>query len=238
MNRKNLLLGVFLVLWICACAGGGFDSVKKTRQLQPGMSYQEVVALLGEPETTQFKNGKWIATFWLHQQWKGNVPYELVFDPKTKTLISWAENEQKYTQNQKRLEKTFAPLLNQGASGSPGPNDAALMQKFAGYYYSFSSAGVGYSGGTERKLMLCPDGRYYDSAESGYSGGAGTSGAWGTASQGSGGGRWSIQGNMNNGTITFSNSKGTNQVQYKRCASDCVYFGSVKFAYAGPPNCQ
>ncbi len=234
---------IFLALCCCvaflgACARGGLDSAKKTSQLRPQMTYDQVVALLGEPESTELRNGKLVALYWLHEMWKGNIPYDLTFDARSKRLISWKKNEEKLAEEQAYWASlaSIIPGGNEGGAGgggAAGPNDAGLMQQFAGYYYSFSSSGLGYTGGTERKLMLCPDGRYFDSAESGYSGSG-----WGSASQGSGGGRWSIQGDMNGGTITFTNKNGSEQVKFSRCGSDCVYFGSIKFAYAGPPQCN
>ena len=91
----------------------------------------------------------------------------------------------------------------QGASAaSAGPTDQALAQWIAGEYYS-------YVGSTERKLMLCPGGVFYDSRESSYSGSSTDSlgnqtSAFGAASQGSGNGNWAIQGDKQSGTITFS----------------------------------
>ena len=131
-----------------------------------------------------------------------------------------------------------AGLGGTGGGSVPSSSGGSLMRQMAGVYYSFSSAGVGYSGGTERKVTLCPNGTYYTATESGYSGGAGTAGAWGTASQGGGRGTWRIEGNLQQGTIVTVDSGGkATTYRYQRCGSDCVYFGNNKFAYAGPANC-
>jgi hypothetical protein len=53
------------------------------------------------------------------------------------------------------------------------------MAQMSATYYSFTSSGGGHSGGTERRVVLCPDGRYYSGSESGYSSGAGTGGCTG-----------------------------------------------------------
>ena len=65
----------------------------------------------------------------------------------------------------------------QAGAPSAGPSDPALMQGMAGEYYS-------YTGSTERKLMLCLNGTFFDSRESSYSGSFGTNrGGWGAATR-------------------------------------------------------
>jgi len=245
MYIRRLLLVIQIVAALsvagCATSGGGLGSAEKTGQLRPGMTNEDVVDLLGEPKSSQMVEGKWIVRWSLHQMWKGWVPYDLEFDPKTKTLLAWAANEEDYRKSQEVMGK-LATALSAGSGGrapAAGPNDPELMRKMAGSYYSFSSAGLSYSGGTERKVVLCPSGRYYDSSESSYSNDAGTSDAWGAASQGSGGGTWRIQGDLQQGTITMIDSRGNaTSYQYSRCGEDCIYFGQVKFAYAGPADCR
>ncbi|MBN2373743.1 hypothetical protein JXL19_08150 [bacterium] len=226
---------IFLVFGLIAgCASGGFDSAMKTSQLRQGMSYQEVVQLLGEPKTSEMKKGAFVATFWLHEMWKGNVPYDLVFEPKKRTLESWSENKDKYEENQNFLSQLAGSLSQgsqetqgtQGAQGSQGnqgsqgatpagPNDSNLQKQIAGVWW-------GYSGSTERKIGLCPDGSYMDYTESGYSGKStnqygDTTMAWGTANQGSRSGRWTITGTTQSGTIyvNFSNG-GSTTIQYRQ----------------------
>ena len=243
---------VFPVLWIvsfclCGCGGAlGLDSAQKTNQLRPGMTYQEVVGMLGEPESSQNVQGKWVVRWSLHEYWKGWIPYDMEFDAKKKTLIAWSANEQEYQRRQQQQAQQWEQQVGAASSGgaggaaaATGPSDPQLMQQMAGNYYSFSSAGVGYSGGTERKVTLCPDGTYYSATESGYSGGAGTAGAWGAASQGGVRGTWRIQGNLQQGTMVTVDSSGkATTYRYERCGSDCVYFGNNKFAYAGPASCR
>jgi hypothetical protein len=129
-----------------------------------------------------------------------------------------------------------------GTRGAGTPSDSGnqqLMRQMAAAYYSFSSAGPSSSGGTERRVVLCPNGTYYSGSESGYSGGAGTSGAWGSASQRSGGGTWRVQGNINQGVVTMIDSSGNpTEYRYERCGGDCIYFGNNKFAVEGPANCR
>ena len=103
------------------------NSVQLTNQLQPGMTYDEVVAILGSPKSSKTINGDWIVRWNLQEMWKGYVPYDFVFSTRDKTL----------------------------------------MQSFAGYYYNYSAVGGGQTGGTERKVMLCPNGRYQKNSESG-----------------------------------------------------------------------
>lgn len=227
------------------------NSVEKTAELRPGMPYDEVVELLGKPKSSQMTDEAWLVRWNLQEMWKGYVPYDMAFDPSSQELLFWSANEEEFQRKQEQL-KVIAEAVEQsaasgggsGGSGSgggasaTGPNDPELMKVFAGKYYSFSAVGGGATGGTEQSVMLCADGTYRKSSESGYSGGAGTSGAWGSASQGGGRGTWRIIGNMNEGTLTTVDSDG-NATEYKfsRCALDCVYFGNTKFAYAGSPDC-
>jgi len=126
-----------------------------------------------------------------------------------------------------------------GAPGEPpGPSDQNLMQSFAAEYYHFS-------GSTERKVMFCPDGAFFDSYESGYSGRGFDSGgnqtmAWGQASEGKGAGQWSIQGNTQSGTITLVYKSGKRVVwNYKagREKGDYYMNGTI-YARSGPARCK
>ncbi len=126
-----------------------------------------------------------------------------------------------------------------GTQAQPvGPNDPNLMQAMAGEYYHFS-------GSTERKVMLCPDGRYFGAAESSYSGssrdslGNQTSG-FGAASQSRSGGRWTIQGTQTQGTIVMSGNDGSrSQVRYQSTGErGCFTFNGNTFCVSGPARCQ
>ena len=92
------------ILFLTACGNSNLalNSAKKTNQLQPGMTYEEVVAILGKPKSSRFENNLWINRWVLQEQWVGYVPYDMVFDPQTKTLISWSRNEKDF---QKKQEK-------------------------------------------------------------------------------------------------------------------------------------
>ena len=124
------------------------------------------------------------------------------------------------------------------AIGPSGSSNQPLMRQMAGVYYSFSSAGLSYSGGTERRVVLCPNGTYSSGSESSYSAGAGTSGAWGAAGQRGDRGTWRVQGNINEGILTTIDSSGKpTEYRYRRCGGDCIYIGNTKFAVSTPVNC-
>lgn len=222
----------FLLFFLTNCVSGGFDSAKKTNQLRPGMHYDEVVKLLGPPESSQVVKGKWIVRWELHQSWKGNVPYNFDFNSKTKRLISWKEDEKGYQENQKTLAALAAAigLSGGGAGGDPGPNNPQIMQAIAGRWFSFSGGGT-ISGGTSRNLLLCANGTYTWGTESGYSTNAGS-----YASQSNMDGRWAVQGNRQQGTITLAPSNGeTEEYEYKVCETDkdgCLYIGGYKYGWA------
>ena len=163
-----------------------------------------------------------------------------------------ANNKPDYSKIKQLLftKKDGMTLGQQGAQAIPGEQGrqpqapppgagSQLMQQMAAVYYSFSSAGLSYSGGTERRVTLCPDGTYYSGSESSYSAGAGTAGAWGTASQQADRGTWRVQGNINQGLLTTIDSSGKpTEYRYQRCGGDCIYFGNTKFAVKGPANCS
>ncbi len=138
---------------------------------------------------------------------------------------------------QKDFVAMAAKDLNKQLNGDAGPTDPALTKWIAGNYYS-------YSGSTERRLMLCPNGVFYDSHESSFSGNSSDSlgnqtSAFGTANQGQGSGRWAIQGNRQQGTITFGyKGKQARKVQYHAIGDNCFIIGGVKYCYKGPPRCN
>jgi len=227
MKHKNILILLVLTTFLVACATGGFDSAKKTSQLDRGMSYKEVVSLLGEPQSSSMKDGKLLATFALHQSWKGNVVYDMTFNANSRLLEEWSENEEQYLQNQMQLGQITSAISSPSNTGSgdvsapAGPNDAVLQKQIAGTWW-------GYSGSTERKLGLCADGRYRDYTEASYSGRSSDSGgnetmAWGSGSQGSNTGNWTINGDTQSGTISVTYSGGRSS--------------SIRYRQVGEPGC-
>ena len=223
------------------------NSIQLTNQLRPGMTYGEVESILGKPKSTRMTGENLVARWNLQEMWRGYIPYDMVFDPKDQTLISWGENSKAFEQNQAQLKAVADEVTRQtsqnvpggagSGSGTPAPdfqNDAALMKYFAGAYYSFSAVGGGQTGGTERKISLCSDGRYSANSESGYSGDG-----WGSASQGGGGGTWRITGSKASGTIVTTDRNGRSTTyKFEVCGDGCIYFGNSKFAYAGAPECR
>ena len=235
MQRSTLILVLSLAAFLAGCATGGFDSAQKTQQLQRGMHYDEVVAMLGEPQATAMSGNQLLARFGLHQSWKGNVFYDLSFDAGSRTLQSWSENKMAYAKDQAQLGQLAKVLEQAGGSGQggeattpSGPNDARLQQQIAGTWW-------GYAGSTERKLGLCADGRYRDYTESGYSGSSHDSGgnqtmAWGSASQRGGAGRWIINGNTQGGTISVNYAGGGSaQIRFRQVGEPgCLDFNGAK----------
>lgn len=223
------------------------NSVQLTNQLRPGMTYEEVENILGTPNSTRSEDGKWIARWNLQEMWRGYIPYDMVFDPEKMTLISWGENTEAFEQQQLKLKELVDEITRQaetqqnevtgGYTDPQAPdfeNNPELMRYFAGSYYSFSAVGGGQTGGTERTVSLCPDGKYFSNTESGYSGDG-----WGTASQGGASGTWRITGTKTSGTIVTTDRSGRSTTyRYEVCGDGCIYFGNNKFAYAGAPQCR
>ena len=142
-----------------------------------------------------------------------------------------------YTAAYPRAVQSIAASV-QFAPAQAGGGD--LMQWIAGKYWTYSSSG-GYS--SERTVHLCPDGRYFDSAESSASGSfdnRASGSDWGTASQSQGSARWKIRGTKQQGVITIMYLDGTSQeVAYQATGEQGVFLiEGKKYAYAGPPNCN
>lgn len=115
-----------------------------------------------------------------------------------------------------------------------------MMQWISGTYYSFTGAGIA-TGGTERRLILCPSGDFRFISESGYSGEAGSEGAWGTASQSGDYGRWRIEGNEQRFTIDLSFSNGRSATIIYRAdqmEKGCFYMNQIQFCFEAKANCE
>lgn len=141
-------------------------------------------------------------------------------------------------------EKVLGALNAGGGSGAavtpgaaPGPNDQGLMASFSGHFW-------GYSGSTEVNLTLCPNGLFAEQSEFSASGRMSDStgvqtGAWGTASQSGLRGNWSIQGDLQQGTIVLAYANGKRQnVPYRVVDSGCWSFNGRTLCRKGPARCQ
>jgi hypothetical protein len=128
-----------------------------------------------------------------------------------------------------------APMA--GAQGGGGATDSSLLSYFAGEWYSYSSGSTIYGGaGTERTMTLCPDGNFRDSSEFSASGGG-----WGAANAQGGWGRWTIQGDKNQGVIfvTYPNGQ-TKRIPYRVVSKEeqTINFDGVTYAFAGTAKCR
>lgn len=240
---KRLVYAVSLAVLCTACASVGMNSVKKVNQLSVGMDRAEVTRILGEPKSSEVRGDQLVLKYTLHENWKGFVPYYFVFDSGTNRLVSWYEDEEEYQRNQQQLAEALQPALEgqqQGGAAAPaapaGPNDLSLQQWITGRYYYYSSSAV-VSASSERTLVLCVDGQFRMSGEFG----AASPGAWGAASQSGGGGRWTIAGDRQSGTITLAFAGGgTRAVRYQVAskAEQTMAFDGVVFVYAGVAECR
>ena len=246
MIRRALVALVAVSFFTVGCAAMGMNSVEKLQQLSPGMSQDEVEAILGEPSSTQVAGEKLVLKYTLHENWKGFVPYFVVFEGDSRLLEGWYEDEEGYRESQERMGETFKPLLEAaeqsgGGAAPAGPNDPDLQRWITGNYYYFSSSQV-VSASSERSLTLCVDGRFRMSGEfsaSGFQDSGGNS-DWGAASQSGSAGRWTISGNRQSGTITLTFGDGsTRNIEYRvgSQAEQTMYLGGLLFAYAGAANC-
>lgn len=131
--------------------------------------------------------------------------------------------------------KTLVPGQNwphyarpQGNVSWSSSDPQALLYKFAGRWDHVTS-------NTLSNLYLKPDGRYEDAYEAGYSGtfedqGGYQTGAWGTAGTDQSGGHWTIQGTLEQGTITLIGNNGRRTViNYRVHVRNGEYFGGEYF---------
>lgn len=133
------------------------------------------------------------------------------------------------------LASTLSFIRPQASQGA-GPGDASLMTYFAGKYYSFSSGStISGSAGTERRVMLCSNGQFYDSSEFSASGTD-----WGGANSRRGTARWKIQGDKRAGFITLIRPNGeTERVTYQVTGeAGVILFNGIKFAFEGAAECR
>jgi hypothetical protein len=135
--------------------------------------------------------------------------------------------------------ETYPKIVREIASSvafSTPQADNSLMRYFAGKYYSYTGGSTITGGaGTERQVMLCPDGRFFESSEFSASGEG-----WGGAQQSGNAARWKIQGNKSQGLITLVYPDGqARSVRYQVTGEEgVILFDGIKFAFAGAPECD
>lgn len=138
----------------------------------------------------------------------------------------------------KRTKSAPAPTAKNEPEGSSsaGVENSRLASEISGIWW-------GYSGSTERKIGLCPNGRYQDYSESSYSGSSkdslgNPSTSWGSASQRGGSGTWAINGNYQEGIISVRYSNGnTATIRYRQFGEPgCLLFNGHKLCRSGRCN--
>lgn len=104
----------------------------------------------------------------------------------------------------------------------------------AGQYYYIYASSIGGTYSREDTLNLCANGMFNRAGES-YASGAGQ---WGAAGQSGYSGRWSAEGDQNQGTVTLSYNNGrTVQLSYQRAGGGMVFDGN-KYARFGDGSCS
>ena len=159
MKRGMVMLSAALMLLsliLAGCAASKLNTAQKTNQLLPGMPHPEVIQLLGKPKSVQFYGGKVVLKYSLHENWKGWVPYYLVFNKATGGLESWYADEEEYQRNQmawmQALEsiQSTPPAGSNQASGGTASGGAVYMEGYdpnANYYtddYYWEGSGYHY----------------------------------------------------------------------------------------------
>ncbi len=176
MLKQKFLLLCLSMLLLAGCAGVGLElnTVEKTKKLAPGMTREEVVAILGEPKSSEFKEGKWVLKYSLHENWRGWVPYQIVFDKNTRKLVSWHSDETAYEKQQKKWKDVLTPkgASAKGVSGGQmtanTPDARRWTERLSGMRLAYRSTYGDASGGgtTSDDYYLCSDGTFFSSLSS------------------------------------------------------------------------
>lgn len=233
--RLLLLPVAAAALLLAGCAGFEFDSGKKITQLREGMTYPEVVTLLGQPVTSQLEQGRFMARWSLHVAWKGNVPYDLEFNAKTRRLIAWKANEEEYQKSQQRLATAFgvsadapggAETENPAASG----NAEHWSKDLLGRELALISSGSGHY--SQKSLFLCRNGTYRTSSNSGNFGG----GAYSDARRGAAG-RWQASGPANAGVLVLRANNGSQQRYRVTVSEEGLYLDGTRWQRGKDSGC-
>ena len=111
-NIRTILVLLSIILFLYGCGKYAMGTVRKTNQLEPGMGTGQVKGIMGDPDSTQFKSNKWVWKYSLHQEWKGFVPYYLVFGKSSKQLESWFADENEYYRQQSLWLQAMPPIDN------------------------------------------------------------------------------------------------------------------------------
>jgi hypothetical protein len=118
------------------------------------------------------------------------------------------------------------------------PKVAPGSRFVAGEWWSYTSAALG-GGGTEKSLAFCPNGAFYSSSESSYSGGAGTDRAWGVVGQGGADGQWSARGDLRQGVVIVSYKDGsTSEIRYHAKGKNDASFDGRAYGRTGWKRCR
>ena len=80
--------------------GCGFNSIKKTTDLYPGMTMQQVKSVMGDPGGTQFIEGKLVWKYYLQKPWLGYIPHYFIFEGDE--LKMWVSDMNEYNQMQQQ----------------------------------------------------------------------------------------------------------------------------------------
>jgi hypothetical protein len=177
------------------------------------MAYPEVVALLGKPASSQQAQGRLVVRWNLHVAFKGNVPYDLEFNARTRRLLSWKANEEEYRKEQQRLAAAFGmppPAPDEPATDAPATagNSGSWTGELAGKKIVLIQSGTGFY--SSKSIALCRTGVYRQSGESGHFG-SGRNFSAATSGNHQASGRWQASGSLQNGTLVLRGFDGSQQ---------------------------
>lgn len=183
---KKLIMSATLVAMVAtlACSGAGLNTVERTAELSPGMTYQEFHTVMGQPDSSEFVDQFWVLNYTLHENWKGWVPWYFAFDRHTRELVFWYEDEAAYHAQQAQYLQMWNSMYGDqygsiDGSGGGGSGEGGSGSSGEGGYYDsgydgsdwftdadrqFEADSAGYPGGAYEN----PDSSYYDSSTYSY----------------------------------------------------------------------
>ncbi len=114
--KHIIILAISLLVTSC-----GFNSIKKTTYLEPGMSTSEVRSIMGNPSSSEFLNGYMVWKYTLQKPWVGYIPHYLAFD-ENKKLVAWQANMNEYYANQNLWLQSLPKQHNVNVKGTVNHN--------------------------------------------------------------------------------------------------------------------
>lgn len=88
------------------------------------MTNEEVVVILGAPDSSSLINDKWVMEYSFYDIWEGVIPYYVVFDKDSKRLLAWNKYTIPYEKTSDISGYSSDPMDNMD-NGNPAPTEVS-----------------------------------------------------------------------------------------------------------------